>query len=125
MSIVQAHTFQPCLDISDCHMIIEMHRQYLGYQRLRCPCSAHTVLVLFRKIYMIAFTLGILIFLATDNISTDKTFHISMTDRYILSYFNDIGRKVGWFENNIIIAAYSSSNKWLLTSRLLDAFHIL
>ena len=74
---------------------------------------------------MIAFTLGILIFLATDNISTDKTFHISMTDRYILSYFNGIGWKVGGFEDNIIITANSCINKWLLTSRLLDTFHIL
>lgn len=48
-----------------------------------------------------------------------------MTDRYILSYFNDIGWKVGGFEDNIIIAANSCINKWLLTSRLLDTFHIL
>ena len=48
-----------------------------------------------------------------------------MTDRYILSYFNGIGWKVGGFEDNIIIAANSSINKWLLTSRLLGTFHIL
>lgn len=40
-----------------------------------------------------------------------------MTDRYILSYFNGIGWKVDWFEDNIIIAANSCINKWLLTSR--------
>ena len=39
---------------------------------------------------MIILTIGILIFLATDNISSDEAFHVGMTNRDVLSNLNGI-----------------------------------